>query len=223
MSVSNDKVSTLKDFSYLSKEIQSATPTGVKSDDYKPTNSPQACPPVGSNWRASNKLPPTPDEDLCSCMESSLSCVLKDNVKDKEIGKLFGTVCGHGVCDGINGNSTRGHYGAYSMCSPKQQLSYAMNQYYKKQNKNKKACDFDGAASTQSASKPSGSCAKKIKQATGAAASGASATGAGGAGSSTSSGAAAPMGVHAAIFPGAWQLGMYIGSAVVAGVGMVWL
>src|SRR5699024_2192171 len=61
-----------------------------------------------------------------------------------------------------------GRYGAYSMCKPKQQLSFVMDQYYKQQSKKgntASACDFKGAASTKKSSKPSGTCKDLINEA----------------------------------------------------------
>ncbi|RJE26705.1 1,3-beta-glucanosyltransferase [Aspergillus sclerotialis] len=238
VSVDNDKVKTLDDFSNLSSQIQKVTPTGVNSASYSPSHSPQPCPSVGSDWRSSNKLPPFPDAGLCSCMEDSLSCVVKDSVSDKKMSHLFGVVCGYGVCDGISGNSTSGEYGAYSMCNPKAKLSFAMDQYYQQQKKKgngASACDFDGAASTKSATKTTGSCGDLIKEAGSAGTGTVTSLPTGGDGlngnsgggdessTSTSSGTGSPMTVQAAVFPGMWQIGVYIGSAVVAGVGMIWL
>lgn len=238
MSVDGDSVHTLKDFENLSKEIASATPTGVQKASYTPANTAlQKCPPVNSNWLATaSPLPPSPNLDLCSCMEKTLTCVLKDSVSEKEYGDLFGTVCGYGACAGITPNATSGEYGAYSVCSPKQQLSHAFDQYYQAQaakGNAASACDFGGAATTQAATKASGGCAGLIKEAgtagtgtvtsspTGTAGSGAG--GAGGAGASTSQGAAHPMAAPGSVNFGSMQLGLYVATAFVAGMGMILL
>lgn len=231
VSIKNDKVKTLSDFENLSSQMKKVSPTGVKENKFSPTNSPASCPTTGDDWLASDTLPPTPDEDLCDCMMDSLSCVVSEDISDKKVGNLFGTVCGFGVCTGISGNATNGDYGAYSMCKPRQQLSFAMNRYYQQQ-KSKghgaKACDFNGAATTQSSSQPTGQCAKKLKQAgkngqgTMTGNQGAGSTGGSGDSGSTSSGAAAP-GVSSPVNAGMWQVGMYAGCAVIAGVGMIWL
>src|SRR5699024_7461026 len=103
---------------------------------------------------------------LCSCMEESLTCAVKESVPEKKIGELFGNVCGYGVCDGLAHNATKGKFGAYSMCSPRQQLSFVMDKYYFNEGREEQsACDFDGAARTKKAKNSIGSCSYLIKQA----------------------------------------------------------
>ncbi|GMF69331.1 unnamed protein product [Aspergillus oryzae] len=233
VSVDGNKVSTKADFSYLSKELASATPSGTKKGDYQPTNTAlQSCPTVDDKWLAtSSPLPPSPNQDLCSCMEESLSCALKDKVSGEQLDKLFGTVCGYDVCDGITTNATTGKYGAYSVCTPQQQLSYAINLYYQNQKakgNGDKACDFNGAATTQSSKSGGSACSALLKEAgtsgtgtvtsspTGTAGSGAS-DGAAASSSGSAGGLVAPSSVNVGIF----QLGAYVVTAMVAGAGMI--
>lgn len=232
VSVDGDKVKTLDDFNNLSSQLAKVSPTGVKKDSYKPSNTAlQSCPKVNNQWEAAaTPLPPSPNQDLCSCMEESLECTAKDSVSGKQIGKVFGTVCGYDVCDGVNGNATTGTYGAYSVCSPKQQLAYAMNQYYLQQKKKgnaQSACDFNGAASTKKSSAPSGTCSALLKEA-GAAGTGtvtSSPTGNANQVSSTASGSkgAAGMVSPKSVQVGVWQLGGYALTAVLTGACMVLL
>ncbi|KAJ5783598.1 CAZyme family GH72 and CBM43 [Penicillium psychrosexuale] len=240
VTVSGNDVSTLSDFSYLSKQMASATPTGVNSDKYSvSTTVGRSCPTIGSDWNAASKLPPSPNADLCECMYNSLECVPNSDITDKQIGTTFSYLGGQsGVLDGVQSNATSGTYGAYSMCSPKQQLAWAMNVYYQK-NKAKAgsdACGFNGVASTKKSTSASGSCATQMSSAgsagTGAVSAGlaastaAGASGSGSSGSSTSgatsSGIAAGTVPHA-VHIGAWQAGAYAVAAVASGIFMVML
>ncbi|KAF5865960.1 1,3-beta-glucanosyltransferase gas1 [Aspergillus alliaceus] len=234
VTLDGSKISTMSDFNSLSSQIQKATATGVKSADYTPTASARTCPKVGDDWQADAKdLPPTPNADLCSCMEEGLTCVVKDSVSEKDFGKLFGTVCGNeGVCDGLAHNPKKGKFGAYSMCSPRQQLSFVMDQYYQKQSKENQAsaCDYKGAASTKKSSKPTGTCSSLLEQAGSAGTGSVSSkpTGSGGGGSSSSSSSTSDSAAGLMLSPrsvhvGVWQIGAYVVTAIATAAGMILL
>ncbi|KAL4920322.1 Glucanosyltransferase-domain-containing protein [Aspergillus aurantiobrunneus] len=236
VSIDNGEAMTLEDFSYLSKQLASATPSGTKKGEYNPTNTAlQSCPTLGKSWEATaSPLPPSPNGDLCECMVKSLSCVAKSDISGKQLSSTFGTVCGYEggkYCEGVSANATTGVYGAYSVCTPEQQLSFAMNQYYEAQSgSSSNACDFDGAASSQSTSEPTAACSSLLGQA-GTAGTGtvsasptAANAGSGGSGSDaeTSDGAGyalTPGSVHVGIF----QLSAYVATAMFAGAAMIML
>jgi hypothetical protein len=162
--------SLLPDYNYLSQEMALAAPTGVQMDAYTPSNSAQNCPAVSTGvWEAvASPLPPTPDRSLCQCMYNSLSCVVKSTVATTAYGQIFSTVCGLGggsACAGIDTNTQTGVYGAYSMCNATEQLSFALDQYYKGQNSDSTACNFGGAATIKQSVSAAASCSAALSQA----------------------------------------------------------
>ncbi|KAJ5320280.1 hypothetical protein PENANT_c010G08026 [Penicillium antarcticum] len=168
VSASDASVSTQKDFDYYLKAIGSVDPTGINSGSYSPTNSPQACPTIDDTWRAKESpLPPYPNKELRSCMVDTLACVVKDDVASHGFGGLFDQVCGtsKSACVGISDNATAGGYGAYSVCSSRDQLSFVFDHYFHAQKGLPIACDFNGAATTQDAKAATGNCKKLIEQA----------------------------------------------------------
>ncbi|RAH64298.1 uncharacterized protein BO66DRAFT_444152 [Aspergillus aculeatinus CBS 121060] len=231
VSVSGNSVSTLKDFSNLSSQMQKATPTGVNSNSWSASNTAtSSCPTVASAWEASSSLPPSPNDALCDCMEESLSCVVKDSVSSSKYGDLFDYICALNdgkYCAGQASNSTSGTYGAYSVCSTKQQLNFVMNQYFSAQGASASACDFSGKGTTTSSQSPTGTCSSLLKEAgtggTGSVTSSPTGGSAASASSSSSEGAAG-MGVSPmAVSVGSWQLGAYAVTAVGAALGMILL
>lgn len=215
---------------------------------YNPSVTTPGCPGVTSTgesqWLATaTPLPPTPNQGLCQCLTGILGCVSSDNDMTSYEDD-FDYICGSGgnVCNGITANGTTGQYGAYGMCSPQQQLSFVMNQYYKAHSSQASACSFNGHASTKAASNPSGSCQALIQQAgtdgagtvpqpTGnanaQASNAAPGTGSGsgsGSGSSSSSSKGAANTVSIPAFDaGLLELGAYVVGAIVTGAGMILL
>nr|OQO15920.1 hypothetical protein B0A51_16365 [Rachicladosporium sp. CCFEE 5018] len=241
VSVSGNTVSTLTDFDNLSSQLAKVTPTGVNSASYSPTNSAAAC-PTGSDWAAkSSPLPPTPNAELCSCMYQTLSCVPAPSVSDTEYGNFFGVVCGTGdgsQCNGIAHNATTGDFGAYGMCSAKEQLGFALNAYYNAQSGSNQAsaCNFGGSATTQAATSAGGSCSSLVAEAgtagtgvvtsqptgTGAASGGSSGGASGSAGAASSSAGAFSISAPGSS-SGMWQAGSLVVVAMVSGMGMILL
>ncbi|RDW67993.1 putative glycophospholipid-anchored surface glycoprotein GAS1 [Coleophoma cylindrospora] len=230
----SSSASKLSDFTSLSAQLAKATPSSTASSAYSVTNTvAQACPTVGSDWAASSNLPPKANAELCSCMVASLGCKANTGLSGNETSALFSTVCGldSNACAGVSANATSGVYGAYSMCTSYQMLSFAMDQYYQSQSSASTACDFSGNAQVQSGSKSS-SCSSLLAQA-GTAGTGtvtAAPTGTGSSSGSSSSGSStttSKSSAGAVVVPrfdmGLLQMGAYAVVAGMAGAGMILL
>lgn len=223
----------MSDFKYYSSEIASADPTGTNKASYTPTNTVlQSCPTVGSGWQAkASPLPPTPDADLCDCIYEESACVASSSLSDTKLGNLLSTVCGYTDCAGVTANATTGEYGAYSMCEIKYKLAFALNKYYTEQDKDSSACDFSSSASTKATTAATGTCSAQIKEAgtagTGSVTTEATATAASSSSSSssssTSSSAGAPITLHSSVTVGYFQIGAYVATAFLTGLGMILL
>ncbi|KAG9858513.1 carbohydrate-binding module family 43 protein, partial [Aureobasidium melanogenum] len=170
VSIVNNAVSTLADYSNLKSAMSTVSPTGVNSASYSPTNTIASCPAIGTAWAAkASPLPPSPNRELCQCMFNSLSCTVKSSVDEEAYGDMFGYVCGadSNACAGIAHNATTGTYGAYSMCNSTEQLGFVLDQYYSAQPSAQRAsaCAFSGSATLKSGSKPTGACSSLMAQA----------------------------------------------------------
>ncbi|KAL3427450.1 glycolipid anchored surface protein [Phlyctema vagabunda] len=226
VSVDGDSVSTLSDYNAWATEIASVTVTGVNSASYTPTNTVQQdCPAVATNWLVSESgLPPTPNQAVCDCMVSSLTCKAKAGISSEDIGTLFAQVCGYNdgkPCAGVTTNTSTGVYGEYSMCNSTQQLSYAFNEYYLEQGSSD-ACDFDGNAESVSAAATAASCSSVLSQAS-ATGTGSSSGGAAASASSTKSSAADALYTPRAVTVGGHILGLYAMGSVMLGAAMILL
>lgn len=222
--VSPSSVSLLADYSAFSTQIHAATPTGVNSASYTPTNTVgQACPTIDANWQAASVLPPTPNADVCSCMVKSLTCVAAATVNTDSIGTLFGEVCGFiggKACAGIARNTTTGTYGAYSMCNATEQLSNAFDTYYKLQGNAADACNFNSNAVLVKPVNAAASCSSIIAAATSA--NPVSATGTGAA-ATTSKGKSDGVSMSASLGLGKYFAVTFTVVAVFSGFGMILL
>ncbi|OBT69071.1 hypothetical protein VE03_01270 [Pseudogymnoascus sp. 23342-1-I1] len=226
--VDGTSVSKLPDFSVLATQVAKATPSGISMSAYTPTNTAaRTCPSVNAGWAASSVLPPIANAKVCECMTKSLGCVAKAGLTGETIAEQFDYVCGkdNAACTGFAANATTGKYGAYSMCSSQQKLSFAFDQYFQAQGSLATACDFSGNAETQAGATAS-DCTSLLAAAgkdgsgtvTDVPTDGSTAAD----GSATSDSAAA--GVMVPRFEmGALSLGSYVFATVLAGMGMVLL
>lgn len=216
---SNDaSVSPYPDFTSLQSQLASISPTITQRSAYTPANSAPACPTVDASWQAeASPLPPSPNNQLCSCMAASLQCNI-ESTNEESYADVFNFICGanEDFCAGIARNATTGSYGGYSGCDPKDQLAWVANQYYLGNGRSSSACAFSGVATVQTAA--TASTCSSLLAAVGTAGTGIAASptgrgteGATGAASSTSKGAAAgtngPKAVeHGGLIMGIWTL-----------------
>lgn len=226
--VDDNTVSTLADFNAWSTQIAAATPTGVNSASYSPTNTVgQACPTVGSSWQAAaSALPPTPNQEVCSCMMSTLVCTANPNINDTEIASLFSNVCGYiggKACVGISGNTATGVYGPYSMCNATEQLSYAFNAYYLAENSAASACSFGGNANIVKAAGAASSCSSVLAAASSSVSAAATATGGAASSSTSKKSEASGMTFGATLGMGKVAFVGFTFVAVLSGAGMILL
>ncbi|KAK4191307.1 family 72 putative glycoside hydrolase [Podospora australis] len=218
VSVSGNSATKLKDFGALETRMASVTPSSVEAAAYTPTNSPAACPPLASTWKVKGEsLPPTPDASLCDCMYRSLACAPAKNTKPKDYGAIFGYVCEQNpeACEGINGNTTSGQYGLYSMCSAEQKLGFVLNEYYNSQKQAASACDFKGQAAIKNVD-VNNNCKASLASASEAAASSTN-----GASSASSSSFASPVPMRNLFSIGDLAIGLYLVVAMAVGASMV--
>lgn len=194
---------------------------------YTPTNTAaRSCPTINAGWAASSTLPPVANSEVCDCMVKSLGCVANSGLTGETIAEQFDYVCGKdaAACTGILANGTTGKYGAYSMCTSQQKLSFAFDQYFQSQGSAATACDFSGNAATQAgttASECTALLAAAGKDGSGTV-SGSPSTGTGSASSESSTNAAAGS-VVPRFEMGALTVGSYVFGAMLAGMGMVLL
>lgn len=178
VSVSGSSVSTLADYSYYSKEMNAISPSYAQASELgSASTATLACPSSASTWKASVKLPPTPDKDVCDCISKSLSCVVKSSVDSEDYADLFGTVCGEIDCSAVSVDGESGVYGAISFCSDKEKLSYVLNKYYEEQDQRDDACDFDGQATLQDVKDLASTCSAMVSSVSAQSGSAGSATG----------------------------------------------
>lgn len=144
--ISPSSVSALADFTSYSSQIAKITPSSTVASNYTISNTiTQSCPTAA--FSASPTLPPVVNQDVCSCMLSSLACVANEFNTSVTTSLLEG-LCGASSqnCPALRGNGNTGTYGAYSMCNATVRLSWALNDKYKD---NLSGCSNDPYATVQ--------------------------------------------------------------------------
>lgn len=113
------------------------------------------CPQESASLLASTDLPPTPNPEICNCLDTTaFACLVNDATAQDpvKVGALTNIACdmlgqaGSSVtCETIGGNGTTGKYGQLAMCSPDIKLSWAFSAFYML-NPVATSCDFAGNA-----------------------------------------------------------------------------
>ncbi|KAJ1917692.1 40S ribosomal protein S27 [Mycoemilia scoparia] len=180
------EVEKTEDYDNFKDAIKDANPKGTNMKSYNQKNDPAKCPDVSENWQVSSKgLPPTPNEDVCSCMANSLKCSLSSSSStsgdSKALGDVLGNICGQSPksCIPVSGNTTTATYGEYSACSSQQRSSFILNANFLNQKGKDGACKIDGV-DTSTNDKPSADaddCKKKASEASKSSGSGSSSSG----------------------------------------------
>ncbi|KIM98324.1 carbohydrate-binding module family 43 protein [Oidiodendron maius Zn] len=228
VSLEGSSVSLMTDYTSYSAQMAKITPSSTNSASYKVTNTAAAaCPTTNSTWNVSPNLPPTPNDQVCSCMASSVQCAASPSLSDEDVGKLLGVVCGlsASACSGISADGATGVYGIYSPCDASAQLNYALNAYYLQQSSKgngASACAFSGSATLQAAT-TAASCKSVLSSASSAAATATGGSSSGGSASSSTSKAAAAGGLvyHTIGVSNGFQAGLYMFVALTTGVLMI--
>lgn len=116
-------VTTSDDFNRLKTQYGQISPPN--SPSASGTSAFPACPTQNSTWLASSALPPTPNDAVCSCLESTFACSFAPQTSNTSaiVGSLLDEACGllgsnGGNCNAIAADGAAGTYGAVSFCDP---------------------------------------------------------------------------------------------------------
>ncbi|TBU34938.1 Glucanosyltransferase-domain-containing protein [Dichomitus squalens] len=153
VTINGNTVTTNDDFGRLQAQYGNVTFPTVPSKSSAGTTQFPSCPPNNSSWLASNTLPPTPNDNECQCLASTLSCQFTPKTDNTSviIGSLIDFTCStlpsvNANCDDISGNGTTGSYGRVAFCDPATKLSFVMSEFYEATNRAATSCDFSGNA-----------------------------------------------------------------------------
>ena len=136
ISADGSTVTTSDDFQLLANEYSNVTLLNSPSQSGAGTPTYSACPATNTAFEVSPSLPPTPNNDACSCLENHLSCQFKPATNNITaiVGELLNAACSdlggkNRNCDDISGNGTTGVYGLVSGCDPSTSFSCILNLY----------------------------------------------------------------------------------------------
>ncbi|CCF56072.1 hypothetical protein KAFR_0A06370 [Kazachstania africana CBS 2517] len=130
-----ENVYELDDFDTLQKQYSKARPKGTTKEEYaknwqKSNDIVSSCPPKTEVWKATDRLPATPDLLKCSCLEEVLPCIMTAHEDNEKYVELFSYICSQVDCSDIAADGVTGIYGEYSDCSITQKLSLQYSKLY---------------------------------------------------------------------------------------------
>lgn len=106
------------------------------------------CPSLSPFWKANEKLPPTPNEEICSCIDTTLPCIVVPSKEAVNYESIFEYLCGEVDCTDIKSDGSLGYYGEFSGCSTEQKLSLEISKLFLQRNENTNICPFDSEGIT---------------------------------------------------------------------------
>ncbi|TGO65100.1 hypothetical protein BCON_0004g00980 [Botryotinia convoluta] len=133
VNLTDNTIQLNQNYKSLSTQLAAINPSITQMSAYTPTiTTAPSCPDESATWAASTILPPTANTLVCDCMIASLHCKVDPSTSANTITSVQATLCTSNstICDGFTSNVTSSTYGAFSVCSPWQQVSWAINQYY---------------------------------------------------------------------------------------------
>ncbi|GMM57158.1 1,3-beta-glucanosyltransferase [Maudiozyma humilis] len=143
------EVVKLQDFENLSNGFRDSLPKKTSLQDALDSSTIQdsslnvECPFNETNWNVSNIVPPTPDPDVCDCIQY-LPCVSSGRSSDENYSDYFDTLCGDVDCSDISANGNDGTFGKYSFCTLDEKISLVASKWYFKHSSSSKECPYVG-------------------------------------------------------------------------------
>ncbi|EPX70478.1 1,3-beta-glucanosyltransferase Gas2 [Schizosaccharomyces octosporus yFS286] len=135
------------DFGNLQKQWASVNPEKMSLLSYNTSDTrlPECPARNKTSWAvASDAFPITPNATFCDDAVKNLHCSVQGEPKGSKIGQVLGELCYYDqeACADISSDPYNGHYGKFSGCTGKQQLSFALDAYTK--HHGDEACSWGG-------------------------------------------------------------------------------
>ncbi|GAV51968.1 hypothetical protein ZYGR_0AF04400 [Zygosaccharomyces rouxii] len=142
----NGSVHELEDFKYLQNAYRKASPHGTTKEKYLQDASSaisaqmSECPNDVSaantheTWKASVELPPSPNAEICKCLEQVLPCLVSPFTSSWNYQDHFDYACSQVDCRDITTDGETGVYGEFSYCIPEQKLALEISKMYHTKN-----------------------------------------------------------------------------------------